>query len=55
MYGFAEPLTFTSVINLVTFYRNRTLAQYNAKLDVNLTNPLPKYEEVRPFIAHYIQ
>jgi phosphoinositide-3-kinase regulatory subunit len=45
-YGFSEPLTFNSVIEMVNYYRERSLAQYNAKLDVKLYTPLSKYEQV---------
>ncbi|XP_063311654.1 phosphatidylinositol 3-kinase regulatory subunit beta [Pelobates fuscus] len=45
MYGFSEPLTFTSVVALITHYRHESLAQYNAKLDTILLYPLSKYQQ----------
>ena len=45
-YGFSEPLTFTSVVDLINYYKTRSLASYNPKLDVKLQRPLHKYEQV---------
>ncbi|KAG8454822.1 hypothetical protein GDO86_001152 [Hymenochirus boettgeri] len=45
MYGFSEPLTFTSVVALINHYRHESLAQYNAKLDTKLLYPLSKYQQ----------
>ncbi|XP_075060795.1 phosphatidylinositol 3-kinase regulatory subunit beta isoform X2 [Mixophyes fleayi] len=45
MYGFSEPLTFTSVVALITHYRHESLAQYNAKLDTQLLYPMSKYQQ----------
>ncbi|XP_065834087.1 phosphatidylinositol 3-kinase regulatory subunit gamma-like isoform X2 [Oscarella lobularis] len=42
-YGFSDPLTFKSIIALVEFYQKESLKEYNAKLDVCLTNPVPRY------------
>ncbi|XP_065846119.1 phosphatidylinositol 3-kinase regulatory subunit gamma-like [Oscarella lobularis] len=36
MYGFSEPLPFRSVVELVDFYRHRSLAEHNASLDISL-------------------
>lgn len=46
-YGFSEPLTFGSVVELITHYRHESLAQYNAKLDTRLLYPISKYQQVR--------
>ncbi|KAF0041647.1 hypothetical protein F2P81_005179 [Scophthalmus maximus] len=35
-YGFSDPLTFGSVVELISHYRHESLAQYNTKLDVKL-------------------
>ena len=35
-YGFAEPLEFCSVVELVEFYRNNSLQPYSHKLDITL-------------------
>ncbi|XP_049588152.1 phosphatidylinositol 3-kinase regulatory subunit gamma [Syngnathus scovelli] len=42
-YGFSEPLTFHSVVDLIQYYQNRSLAQYNSKLDTRLLFPISKY------------
>ncbi|XP_038157867.1 phosphatidylinositol 3-kinase regulatory subunit gamma-like isoform X3 [Cyprinodon tularosa] len=41
--GFSEPLTFPSVVDLIQFYRKRSLAQYNSKLDIRLLYPVSRY------------
>lgn len=45
-YGFSEPLTFCSVVDLIAHYRHESLAQYNAKLDTRLLYPVSKYQQV---------
>uniref|UniRef100_A0A670Y223 Phosphoinositide-3-kinase regulatory subunit 2 n=1 Tax=Pseudonaja textilis TaxID=8673 RepID=A0A670Y223_PSETE len=44
-YGFSEPLTFSSVVELINHYRHESLAQYNAKLDTRLLYPISKYQQ----------
>ncbi|XP_074834283.1 phosphatidylinositol 3-kinase regulatory subunit beta isoform X3 [Carettochelys insculpta] len=44
-YGFSEPLTFSSVVELINHYRHESLAQYNAKLDSKLLYPVSKYQQ----------
>ncbi|XP_030628975.1 phosphatidylinositol 3-kinase regulatory subunit beta [Chanos chanos] len=44
-YGFSEPLTFHSVVELINHYRHESLAQYNAKLDSRLLFPVSKYQQ----------
>lgn len=39
-FGFSEPLTFSSVPDLISYYRHRSLVQYNTSLDVTLAYPL---------------
>lgn len=39
-YGFVEPLTFDSVVELVQFYKNTSLAIYNKTLDTKLLHPV---------------
>lgn len=53
-YGFSEPLTFLSVVELINHYRHESLAQYNAKLDTKLLYPISKYQQVGE-AAHYIK
>lgn len=45
-YGFSEPLTFLSVVELINHYRHESLAQYNAKLDTKLLYPVSKYQQL---------
>uniref|UniRef100_A0A3P8VUX0 Phosphoinositide-3-kinase, regulatory subunit 2 (beta) n=1 Tax=Cynoglossus semilaevis TaxID=244447 RepID=A0A3P8VUX0_CYNSE len=45
-YGFSEPLTFLSVVELINHYRHESLAQYNAKLDTKLFYPVSKYQQL---------
>uniref|UniRef100_A0A8C2VUA2 Phosphoinositide-3-kinase regulatory subunit 2 n=1 Tax=Chinchilla lanigera TaxID=34839 RepID=A0A8C2VUA2_CHILA len=44
-YGFSEPLTFRSVVDLITHYRHESLAQYNAKLDTRLLYPVSRLQQ----------
>ncbi|XP_056599491.1 phosphatidylinositol 3-kinase regulatory subunit beta [Triplophysa dalaica] len=44
-YGFSEPLTFHSVVELINHYRHESLTQYNAKLDTRLLFPVSKYQQ----------
>uniref|UniRef100_A0A667X2Y7 Phosphatidylinositol 3-kinase regulatory subunit alpha n=1 Tax=Myripristis murdjan TaxID=586833 RepID=A0A667X2Y7_9TELE len=44
-YGFSDPLTFNSVVELINHYRNESLAQYNPKLDVKLQYPVSKHQQ----------
>lgn len=50
-YGFSEPLTFNSVVELISHYRHESLAQYNAKLDTRLLYPVSKYQQVRSVLC----
>ncbi|XP_068422726.1 phosphatidylinositol 3-kinase regulatory subunit beta [Clinocottus analis] len=45
-YGFSEPLTFLSVVELINHYRHESLAQYNGKLDTKLLFPVSKYQQL---------
>ncbi len=45
-YGFSDPLTFSSVVELISHYRHESLAQYNTKLDVKLMYPISRYQQV---------
>nr|DBA17713.1 TPA: hypothetical protein GDO54_016043 [Pyxicephalus adspersus] len=44
-YGFSDPLTFRSVVELISHYRHESLAQYNPKLDVKLLYPVSRYQQ----------
>lgn len=43
-YGFTEPLLFASVSTLIANYERHSLAEYNAQLDVKLSNPVQRFE-----------
>ncbi|XP_059197385.1 phosphatidylinositol 3-kinase regulatory subunit gamma-like [Centropristis striata] len=44
-YGFSEPLAFPSVVDLIHYYQNKSLAQYNSKLDTRLLYPITRYQQ----------
>ncbi|KAI3368215.1 hypothetical protein L3Q82_007936 [Scortum barcoo] len=44
-YGFSEPLAFPSMVDLIQYYQNRSLAQYNSKLDTRLLYPISRYQQ----------
>ncbi|KAG7463337.1 hypothetical protein JOB18_016011 [Solea senegalensis] len=44
-YGFSDPLTFSSVVDLISHYRHESLAQYNTKLDVKLMYPISRFQQ----------
>uniref|UniRef100_A0A4W6E2X9 Phosphoinositide-3-kinase regulatory subunit 2 n=1 Tax=Lates calcarifer TaxID=8187 RepID=A0A4W6E2X9_LATCA len=44
-YGFSEPLAFSSVVDLIQYYQNKSLAQYNSKLDTRLLYPISRYQQ----------
>lgn len=43
LYGFSEPYTFNSLIDIINYYRNESLAQYNPSLNVKLLYPVSKF------------
>lgn len=45
-YGFSEPLTFVSVVELINHYRNESLAQYNPNLDTRLLYPISRLQQL---------
>lgn len=45
-YGFSDPLTFTSVVELIWYYQHHSLVEYNATLDLMLTNPVSRFQQV---------
>lgn len=44
-YGFCEPFEFTSVVDLVRFYTEYSLAHCNSSLDIKLLYPLSRLQE----------
>lgn len=45
-FGFVEPLTFTSVVELIGHYQRHSLAQYNQSLDIVLRYPVSRFAVV---------
>lgn len=43
MFGFVEPLKFTSVVDLIQHYQHHSLAHYNRTLDIVLKYPVSKF------------
>ncbi|GJQ65734.1 hypothetical protein Trydic_g11919 [Trypoxylus dichotomus] len=48
-YGFTEPYSFNSVVELINHFRNDSLSQYNASLDIKLLYPVSKYNQEEEF------
>lgn len=44
--GFSEPLAFPSMVDLIQYYQNKSLAQYNTKLDTRLLYPMSRHQQV---------
>lgn len=45
-YGFSDPLTFISVVELIWHYQQHPLVEYNATLDLMLTHPVSRFQQV---------
>ena len=45
-FGFVQPLTFASVVELISQYQRHSLAQYNAALDIVLRYPVSRFAAV---------
>lgn len=43
-YGFSDPLTFNSVVELIWYYQHHPLVEYNATLDLMLTHPVSRFQ-----------
>ena len=46
-YGFAEPLEFTSVVELVNYHMSHTLKHYSSKLDTVLEYPVLREDDLK--------
>ena len=46
LYGFVEPLRFTTVIDLISHYKRHSLAHYNKTLDTTLKYPISRFIKV---------
>lgn len=44
-YGFSPPFTFVSVVELVMFYQNVSLREYNSSLDTKLLFPVSRHKQ----------
>ncbi|XP_055532373.1 uncharacterized protein LOC129722714 [Wyeomyia smithii] len=44
-YGFTKDCTHNSVVDLINYYRNVSLKDYNTILDIKLTYPVSRYED----------
>ncbi|KAM4604728.1 phosphatidylinositol 3-kinase regulatory subunit gamma-like [Polymixia lowei] len=44
-YGFSDPLTFGSVVELIWHYQHHPLVEYNATLDLMLTHPVSRFQQ----------
>ncbi|KAG5276504.1 hypothetical protein AALO_G00132810 [Alosa alosa] len=53
-YGFSEPLTFSSVVELIQHYHHESLAQYNSKLDTRLLYPVSKHQQMPQAPADFL-
>lgn len=49
-YGFSEPLTFSSVVELITYYQHVSLSHYNHTLDTRLLYPYSRFIECERMI-----
>uniref|UniRef100_A0A3B5LGU5 SH2 domain-containing protein n=1 Tax=Xiphophorus couchianus TaxID=32473 RepID=A0A3B5LGU5_9TELE len=45
-YGFSDPFTFTSVVELIWYYQHHSLVEYNAMLDLMLMHPVSRFQQV---------
>lgn len=45
-YGFSDPLTFASVVELIWYYQHHSLVEYNAMLDLMLIYPVSRFQKV---------
>ena len=45
-YGFAEPLEFSAVMELVEYYKHHSLAPYSPKLDITLMKPVSRTSQL---------
>lgn len=51
-YGFSAPFQFNSVPDLVAFYQNTSLKEYNRTLDTRLLFPVSKYQQDVELVGH---
>ena len=51
-YGFSAPFQFNSVPDLVSFYQNTSLKEYNRTLDTRLLYPVSKYQQDVELVGH---
>ena len=51
-YGFVEPLSFVSVVELINYYKQHSLEHYNKTLDVTLKYPVSRIIKVSVMATH---
>ncbi|XP_030748688.1 phosphatidylinositol 3-kinase regulatory subunit alpha isoform X1 [Sitophilus oryzae] len=44
-YGFTEPYTFNSVVELINHFKTASLSQYNTSLNIKLMHPVSRYNQ----------
>ena len=42
-YGFSEPYTFNSAIELIEYYKKNSLGKYNPRVNTQLLNPISRF------------
>ena len=42
-YGFSEPYTFYSVVELIEYYHKNSLGKYNPRVNTHLLNPISRF------------
>ena len=47
-YGFSDPATFASVMDLISFYSKEPMTKYNARLDTTLCHPISRFKVSAP-------
>ena len=42
-YGFSEPYTFNSAVELIEYYKKNSLGKYNPRVNTQLLNPISRF------------
>jgi len=42
-FGFSEPYTFSSVMELIDYYHHTSLGKYNPRVNTHLLNPISRF------------
>ena len=54
-YGFSDPTSYDSVVELIEYYSVNPLTKYNPRLDMTLNNPVSRFDEVRCTVYVYMR